>query len=93
MASDPCKQPEAMVKISNLVGLPIVYGALLEGPKLPLRAFLLTPSKKADITIVQGMERKISSSYPREGKGWVKHPEHFRGGAVQIERQTLGSAF
>ena len=88
-----------MVKISNLVGLPIVYGALLEGPKLPLRAFLLIPSKKADRTIVHGMKRKISPSYPREGKGWVKHPEDFiggsvllnRGGAVQIERQNLES--
>jgi hypothetical protein len=63
-----------MIKISNLVELPIAYGALLEGPKLPLRAFLLIPSKKADITIVQGMKRKISPSYLRE-KGGGKHPE------------------
>jgi hypothetical protein len=47
------------------------------------------------------MKRKISPSYPREGKGRGKHPEHFigglnllsKGGAVQNERQNLGSSF
>jgi hypothetical protein len=39
MASDPCKQSEAMIKISKLVELPIVCEALLQSPKLPLRAF------------------------------------------------------
>jgi hypothetical protein len=39
MASDPCKQSEAMIKISKLFELPIVCEALLQSPKLPLRAF------------------------------------------------------
>jgi hypothetical protein len=46
MASNPCKQSEAMIKISKLVELPIVCEALLQSPKLPLRAFPFYPLKK-----------------------------------------------
>jgi len=36
------------------------------------------------------MKRKISSSYPREGKGWVKHPEHFMGGNLGSNTSNTG---
>jgi hypothetical protein len=45
-APDPCKPSEAMVKIINFVELPIVCGALLQSPKLPLRAFPFLSFKK-----------------------------------------------
>ena len=71
MASDPCKQSEAMIKISKLFELPIVCEALLQSPKLPLRAFPFLSLQKAHITIVKGMKRKISPSFSK-GQGWVK---------------------
>lgn len=68
MASDPCKPSEAMVKIDCVVGLPMVDGALLEGPKLLLRAFLFVPLRKADLLIIQGISRKITSFPPHESQ-------------------------
>jgi hypothetical protein len=68
MASDPCKQSEAMVDLNYLVELPIVYGALLQSPKLPLRAFPLLSLQKPDMIIIKGVGRKISPSLSR-GQG------------------------
>ena len=68
MASNPCKPSEAMVKRECVVGLPMVDGALLEGPKLPLRALLFLPLRKADPLIIQGISRKITSFPPHESK-------------------------
>jgi hypothetical protein len=67
MASDPCKQSEAMVKITNFVELLIVCRALHVSPKLPLRAFLFLSLHKANTIIVKGMKRKIRPSLS-EGK-------------------------
>jgi len=63
IGSGPCKQPEAMVKIINFVELPIVCGAPLRKPEGASSGFPYFYSfKKADMIIVQGMKRKISSS-------------------------------
>jgi hypothetical protein len=61
-----------MIKINKLVELPIVCGALLKGPKLPLRAFSLLSLQKANTIIVKGMERKISPSSLRRARGGSK---------------------
>ncbi len=74
-----------MIKISKLVELPIVCGALLQSPKLPLRAFPFLSLQKANRIIVKGMKRKISPSSP-EGQGWVKNPEHFIGGSILLSK-------
>jgi hypothetical protein len=57
-----------MIEISKLVELPIVCGALLQSPKLPLRAFPSYPFKNR-IIIVKGMKRKISPSLHRARGG------------------------
>jgi len=69
MASDPCKQSEAMIKINKLFELPIVCEALLQSPKFPLRASPFLSLQKAHITIVKGMKRKISPSLLRRARG------------------------
>jgi hypothetical protein len=58
-----------MIKISKLIELPIVCGALLKGPKLPLRAFSFLSPQKAITIIVKGMERKFSPPEKSGAKG------------------------
>jgi hypothetical protein len=76
MASDPCKQSEAMIKIKYLVELPTVCGALpeLKARRCTLRAFLFYPFKKGIIIIVKGIKRKISPPYLRKAKGGSNIP-------------------
>jgi len=84
-ASNPCKQSEAMIKISKLVELPIVCGALLKGPKLPLRAFSFLSLQKADTIIVKQMKRKISPPFLRKARvGQI--PEYFIGGSILLSK-------
>jgi|GEM_PF-2886833 len=72
MASNPCKQSEAMVKIISFVELPIVCEALLQSPKLPLRASPFLSLLKADTIIVNGVKGKISPSSLRRARGGSK---------------------
>jgi hypothetical protein len=46
-----------MIKIKYLVELPTVCGALLESPKLPLRAFLSYPFKHRIKIIIKEMKK------------------------------------
>jgi hypothetical protein len=86
MASNPCKQSEAMAKISKLFELPIVCEALSSKPEVPLRAFPSLSLQKAHTTIVNGMKRK--SSPPRRVR--VDHiSEHFIGGSFLLSRGGL----
>jgi len=68
----PCKQSEAMVKIVNFVELPVVCGALLESPKLLLRAFPFWSIQKLNRIIIKGMKRKISPSSLQRARGGSK---------------------
>ena len=68
IASDPCKQSEAMVKISKLFELPIVCEALHSKPEVAPSGFLFLSLLKVHLIIVNGMRGKISPP-SREGKG------------------------
>ena len=68
MASDPCKQSEAMIKISKLFELPIVCGALHSKPGVAASGFPFISLLKVHLIIVNGMRGKISPP-TREGKG------------------------
>jgi len=85
MASNPCQQSEAMLKISKRVELPIVCEALLQSPKLPLRASPFLSLQKADMIIVNGMKGKISPSLSR-GQGWVKFLSTLIGGSILLAK-------
>ena len=65
----PCKQSEAMIKISMLVELPAVCGALFQSPKLPLRAFPSLSLHKPHMIIVKGVRGKISLLCPDKKGG------------------------
>ena len=65
-ASDPCIPSEAMVKINYLLELLDLQSSSCK-PEVAASGFPFDPPKKVDTTIVQGMKRKISPSYPRRG--------------------------
>jgi len=62
MASNPCKQSEAMVKISNLFKLPIVCEAFHSKPEVAPSGFPFLSLYKAQMIIIKGMAEKISPS-------------------------------
>jgi hypothetical protein len=62
MASNPCKQSEAMVKIINFVELPIVCEALHSKPEVAPSGFPFLSLYKAQMIIVKGVGGKISPS-------------------------------
>jgi hypothetical protein len=62
MASNPCKQSEAMVKIINFVELPIVCEALHPKPEVAPSGFPFLSLYKAQMIIVKGVGAKISPS-------------------------------
>jgi hypothetical protein len=86
MASDPCKQSEAMIKIKYLVELPTVCGALPEGPKVHSSGFPFLPLQKRHHNNCQRNQKKNQPSLSPEGKGWVKHPEQFIGGSILVSK-------
>jgi len=49
-----------MIKMSQLLELPTVCGALSQSPRLPLRAFPFFPYEKANTKIIREMKRKIA---------------------------------
>ena len=69
MASDSCKPSEAMIKISQLLELPIVCEALHSKPEVAPSGFPFLSLLKVHLIIVNGMRGKISPPSRRATAG------------------------
>jgi hypothetical protein len=63
MASDPCKPSEAMIKISQLLELPIVCEALHSKPEVASSGFAFLSLLKVHLIIVNETKGKISPPF------------------------------
>jgi len=87
MASNPCKQSEAMAKISNLVELPIVClrSSLLK-PEVPPSGFSFLIPPKSPYHNCQRNEYKNQPFFTSKRNGWVKNSEYFIGGSILVSK-------
>ena len=69
LGSGPCKQSEAMIKISKLFELPIVCEALHSKPGVAASGFPFISLLKVHLIIVNGMRGKISPLLGRAKAG------------------------
>ena len=74
-----------MVKINYLLELLDLQSSSCK-PEVAASGFPFDPFKKADITIVQGMKRKISLSFPQDGKDRAKVCQTYAQGYQGIKR-------